>query len=55
MMSDETKPLDDLPSGATESPDPQVDQAATKPPTAQGSESGGTNTGPHQEQAGMRS
>ena len=54
-MSDEPKPSIDLPSGATESPDPQVDQAATERPTAQGSESGGMNLGPHQEQAGMRS
>ena len=40
-MSDKTNPLGDLPSGATESPDPQVDQTTTERPTAQETESGG--------------
>ncbi len=54
-MSDETKPAGDQLSGTTESSDPQLDQAAPKPPTPQGAETGGTNQGPHQEQGGMRS
>ena len=55
MMSDETKPLGDLPSVTTDSPDPQVDQTTTERPAPQGMESGGMNSGPHQEQGGMRS
>lgn len=54
-MDNETKTPGGLPGSATGGPEPSVEPGAAACPAPQEAKSGGSNAGPHQEHAGMRS